>query len=499
MKPQIFSKLTSIVSSQLAMIKQLFTKIYTLSSKITQKVTKMVRDFIQTLMKNPADKKDYIKIGKFYVSKKLFLFICIGVAFFIYFIVQFAYPWADGRLWTASMRVNSKKYSTFTGKARVKDSVGVVIYEGQMQDGSITGYGKQYDAKGNLVYIGDFVDSEYSGKGELYSEGVMIYRGAFAQNLFEGQGEMYDQKGNHIYSGNFALGQRSGKGISYYPSTGAKEYYGEFANDLREGKGIFYTEDGNYTLYEGDFSAGLYSGSGKLYENGKLKYQGAFVSGQYEGEGTLYDVETGNVLYQGAFVAGKYEGTGTLYDPKTAKIIYEGEFLAGQRQGEGASYDKLGAASYNGSFKDDSIDHLTYLGAAVEDITAQFGKERYRTTVDDRLILTYTNLDTAVIFKADEEGAYTCEKMIMGLRDGIFGLKATSSQEDIRNVMGQAFSSIEAHRFAKYYDTAFNQLSINLSSKKAAPSDKFIMDNYFVRFYYNDNKTEIKAVEVSQM
>ncbi len=493
------AKLVGIISTQLNGIKQQFAKVKQVFAKVVQVVNKFVKKTFDLLMRKPSDKSDYVRIGKFYLSKRLLTIICLGIIVVIFIFVQFFFPWADGRLWTANIKLNSQKYHTFTGKVRVKDDMGVMIYEGQMKDGQIEGEGKQYDSKGELVYVGSFEKSQYSGKGELYSNSVMIYSGTFAKNLYEGQGELFDETGKLIYSGNFALGQRSGKGVSYNPKTGLRKYYGDFANDLPEGRGVLYEEDGSSILYDGDFIAGQYSGTGRLYEKGVLKYQGEFAEGLFEGNGTLYDTATKKILYQGAFVKGLYEGEGTLYDPNTSKVIYSGQFTAGQRQGTGSSYDRLGSVSFNGEFKDDNINYLNYLGAPLDDVTAQFGKESYRTTVSDRLILTYLSLDTSIVFIPDaEKDTYLCEKIIMGTRDTFMGLKSNSSKDEIEQVMGQPFSSVNFN-FSSYYDTIFSQLSINLSSKKGAPSDKFVLDNYFIRFYYNANRTEIQSIEVGSM
>lgn len=465
-------------------------------SRARTKLSSFIRRIIDLLIKKPSSKQDYVKIGRNYFSKRALFYAVIFLGIGVYFTTNFAYPWADGRLWYATMTVNSEKYNSFSGKAKVYDNVHVLIYEGQMSEGVISGKGKQYDARGNLVYIGNFENNQYSGQGELYSNGIMIYSGTFAQNLYEGEGKQYDQKGNLIYSGSFLAGQRSGTGVEYDPDTQLKIYYGAFLNGAREGKGTAYAEDGSSILYEGDFLAGKYDGQGTLYDSGKLKYKGEFSNGLYEGAGVLYDIDTGKVLYDGEFKAGKYDGKGKLYDSKTGTLVYEGEFVGGAKEGEGASYDDLGALSFSGAFKDGNVDYINYIGKSDSDVTAEFGKESYRTERDGMLILTYLGQDISVIFEGDEKGVYACTKIVKGTKDSIFGLNANSSQEDIQSVLGSPYSSIN-YTFASYYSTVFENLSINLSVRNAAPSDKFVMENYFVRFYYNSDKTKVECVEIS--
>lgn len=495
----IISSIKTVFTNQTGKIKNIYNSFNREVSSVGKKIAKKLQKFIDILMNPPKDKNDYVKLGKFYFSKRFVIIASIVVVVLGFVIVKYAYPWADGHLWTATVKVNSDKYNSFSGRAKVKNYDGRIIYIGDMADGKITGKGTQYDLEGNVVYIGQFENGEYSGEGEQYSNGIVIYSGMFSKSLYEGEGKLYDSQGKLIYSGSFSVGQKSGKGVEYDASTGNKLYYGDFVSNLREGKGTEYTLDNRYTLYEGDFVAGKYEGSGRLYEEGKLKYQGDFVGGVFEGKGTLYDIATNHVIYEGEFAAGKYNGEGTLYDPTTTKIIYKGNFEGGFKSGEGSSYDRFGGISFNGEFKDDNVNYINYMGKSLEDVKSEFGKENYQTSTKGKTILTYLGLNVSLVFKADEDtGSYVCEKVVMGNKYTFMGLGAKSSSEDVKNVMGSPYSSIK-YSFADYYATIFKQLSINLSSSDTPPSDKFIMDGYFIRFYYNQNKTQILAVEVSSV
>lgn len=496
MQSNMFRKLNSRISSKLNP-RAITSKLRSLFRKLIQKVRTYATKFVQTLLKKPKDKSDYIKISGVYVSKRFIMFFIIGLILFIFVFVQYIFPWADGNLWTATIKVSSQKYQTFSGKARLKDNSGNVIYVGHIEQGNIEGFGTQYDLNGNVVYVGNFSNAQYSGSGELYYNGYVMYKGEFSQNLYNGEGNLLDENGNTIYSGSFENGQKSGKGIEYNTSTNLKKYYGDFANDLREGKGTEYDSDGVTILYEGDFKSGQYSGSGKLYQNATLKYDGEFSNGLYEGNGTLYDLDTKNILYIGEFSAGLYNGSGSLYDINTKKLIYNGEFESGNRKGTGELYDSLGSVAFNGDFRDDNIDYVSYIGQSMDEVKEQFGKESYKNKVSDRMVLTYLGLNVSIIFKEDTDaGTFNCEKFIMGTKYPFKGLGSKSSKEDVEAVMGESFSSIN-FKFPDYYDRAFTDLSIDLKGKTMAPSDKFLMSNYFIRFYYTQDKSKIKAIEVS--
>ena len=492
----VFSGLTSFFKS-FNINKYISTAIQSVV-KFLKDIVSNVLEFLKKFLLKPTRKEDYVKVGQRYFSKRFIAMLTTGLIVGAVFVTSYAYPWADGRLWTASVVYNSSKYQKFSGKAKVYDN-GHLIYVGTMAEGKITGHGKQYNESGNLVYEGDFILGEYSGTGQLYNNDKMIYEGSFLKNLYEGAGKIYNSDGQLIYSGSFVGGQKSGEGIEYDPKTKFKIYSGQFANDMREGKGTLYESDGSTQLYTGNFVAGLYEGDGQLNENGKLKYKGAFKSGLYEGEGTLYDVSMGTIIYQGAFVAGKYEGQGTLYDSTLQKMIYKGEFIAGEKKGKGESYDKFGATVFNGEFSDNTIAYLQYFGKTYDDISKEFGKESYKATVNNVMIVTYLSKNVSAVFDKDlEKNAYVCNKIILRSQAGFKGITQNSTQDEITKIMGQPYSSIQ-YKFDLYYNTVFSNLSVNLNSNNTAPSDKFIMDNYFIRLYYNQDKTKVLAIELCRM
>ena len=223
---------------------------------------------------------------------------------------------------------------------------------------------------------------------------------------------------------------------------------------------------------------------------------GNFENGEYSGSGNLYDLDTGVVKYSGEFKDGLYDGTGVLYNVNTSVMEYSGSFSKGKKQGVGTYYDKLGSQKFNGNFRSDSIDYIGYLGANVDKISSEFGQESYRSEVDNKLIITYLNHDASIVFKVDEaEGEYVCEKIILGIKEEFMGLGAQSTAIERRSVMGEPFSSIN-YSCPNYYKTVFSNLAINIDNIEKVPSDKYIMDSYFIRFYFNEGRTELKCIEI---
>ena len=496
----LISRISVTLQSQIAILSNFFIQFKNIGTRATQLIQRKAQHVFQAFLREPQKKEDYLKIFGIYFSKQ---FVCTSLTILgvlVYFVVFFAIPWAEGKVWAANLNVDTSKYSSFTGRAKVHDQTGVLVFEGALKNGLPEGEGTQYDSKGNIIYKGNFSGGKYSGEGELYnSDKVLIYSGAFENNKYQGNGKLYNNIGKVIYVGDFAVGLRSGKGIEYDPDTVLKKYYGEYSNDVPNGNGVKYEDDGINILYEGGFKDGNYGGEGKLYSHNALQYSGNFENGIYSGIGNLYNTDTGALIYSGEFKDGLYDGAGTLYDPSTEVMIYSGDFSKGKRQGSGKSYDKLGSQLFDGNFRGDSIDYIAYLGKSPDDVTKEFGQETYKTEVSGKMIITYLNLDASIVFKIDEEkGEYTCEKIILGIKEEFMGLGAKSTAVERRNVMGDPFSSIN-YTCPDYYKTVFSNLGININNIKSIPCDKYVMDNYFVRFYFNEGRTELKCIEICSM
>ena len=103
------------------------------------------------------------------------------------------------------------------------------------------------------------------------------------------------------------------------------------------------------------------------------------------------------------------------------------------------------------------------------------------------------------MFKIDEEkDEDVCEKILLGTKEKFMGLGVQSSSMERRNIMGDPFSSID-YNCPDYYKTVFANLGININNINAIPCDKYVMDNYFIRFYFNSGRTELKCIEICSM
>lgn len=496
----LFKRVTTTMESQLSAVTSFMVQVQNIGNQATQRVQQAIQKFTQKLLKKPDCKDDYWRLFGLYFSKRFVLIATVVVGVVGYLMISTVYPWAEGRLWTAQICLNSEKYTKFEGKAKVYDTVGVLVYNGSLSKGHPQGYGIQYTADGKLLYKGNFDSGKYSGEGEKYnSDGVMIYSGNFSNNLYEGDGKLFNDIGKVIYMGDFSSGMKNGYGVEYNPETNLKTYQGSFENGTRSGNGIEFESDGTTILYCGAFQNDTYSGKGKMYENGVILYEGDFINGLFEGQGTLYDLDMNAIKYSGEFKSGVYNGAGKLYDVNTSVVVYEGMFSNGKKQGEGTSYDKLGSQTFTGTFRSDGIDFIAYLGTAPDKVKEEFGDPSYITEKDDRMIITYLGLDVSIVFKVNEEtGEYACEKIVLGTKQDFMGIGAQSTAIERRKVMGEPFSSIN-YSCPNYYKTVFSNLAININNISSIPTDKYIFDSYFIRFYFNEGRTELKCVEICSL
>ncbi len=466
MNLDIFGQISKIVGRQVNNISKKITRAFKMAAKPVTHLNKYVREQVKAMTRRPSSRQDYVHIFGVYLSKRFLGLSVIGVVLGATLVSTVIYPWLEGRLWTPTILLNSPKMAAYTGPARIKNDMGVIIYDGDVENGQLTGWAAQYDTEGNLVYIGEFLNAKYNGHGSLYQNGVLIYEGDFSENLFSGEGAQYDETGALIYQGGFSQGERSGTGMEYRPDTHTLSYYGSFVGGVREGSGVAYEEDGKTVCYRGDFLAGLYEGDGGYYENGVLVYQGQFSQGLYEGSGTLYDAQ-GNMVYQG-------------------------EFSKGSRQGAGTVYDAVGSALYTGTFLDDNVNFIGYLGAAPEDIAAAFGSPGYTGTVDGVRILTYLNLGTAFICADNGEGMFTCDRVLVDIDQAFLGISRDSAQEELESLLGERFTTLELDLTSERA-AAFQQLSLDVP--ETGRVDKYLMSTYYIKLYYDTSGQRLTAVE----
>lgn len=461
-----FSQISKVIGRQITNITKKITRAVKMAAKPVVYLNTYVRAQVKSMTRRPSSMEDYVRIGAIYLSKRFLALSVVAIVLVVTLFSTVIYPWLEGRLWTPTILLNSRKLASYTGPARIETEQGVLIYEGDVVAGELTGTATQYDTEGALVYTGEFRNAVYDGYGSLYVDGVLRYEGQFTDNLYNGDGRLYDENGSLIYQGGFSQGLRSGRGMEYRPDDHTLLYYGDFANDLWEGSGVVYEADGTTICYRGNLVAGRYEGDGSYYENGTLIYQGQFAQGLYEGTGTLYD-EQGNVLYQGAF-------------------------SKGQRQGAGTVYDALGSPLYTGEFLENNVNYMGYLGATPEDISATFGTPGYTETEGTYQILTYLNLGTAFLCVDDGTGLYTCQTILADVEEEFLDITRDSSEEELTALLGQRFSTLTLDLTAER-QTAASQLSLGLPEQGRV--DKYLMSNYYIKLYYDAAGEKILAVE----
>lgn len=320
------------------------------------KMAKKIRDPIRKML-NAKEKslKNYVSIGRYYVSKRLLAFALIILCVLIFFIFIKPPAFIDKFFHrTKVIHAQSDKPIAYSGKAKLYDEQQAFRYEGDFVEGQYEGLGKLYDVNGILIYEGEFKKGLYNGNGSEYSgQGVPVYRGQFVNGIHSGQGILFYPNGNIQYKGEFQNGLFSGSGALHNPQ-GLLQYEGGFSSGNFNGQGKKLNDQG-IVIYEGGFTNNEYSGSGKLFNDaGSILYEGGFAGGKFSGEGTAY-YANGHVKYVGSFLAGAYGGQGALYN-EAGGPLYEGSFVGGKFQGIGTVYDESGKPVYQGDFKNNVYD-----------------------------------------------------------------------------------------------------------------------------------------------
>lgn len=236
------------------------------------------------------------------------------------------------------------------------------VYEGYYKDGMPHGEGREYrydaeytfekdeDMDPNLYYEGTFVENEYCGYGTLYnldskSEGV------FFDGVLNGYAKRWyldssDKKTNKL-EGSYVDGSLNGAGKKYYPD-GTILFDGDYKNG-RSVRGISYFSDGNIR-YTGEWDGNEYEGNGKLYwKSGSIRYDGDWLDDKRTGSGTSYR-EDGTIEYIGGWSENNYSGYGKLYYEDGTTLQYDGRYNDGVQSGNGNEYYRDGTLRYSGNW-----------------------------------------------------------------------------------------------------------------------------------------------------
>lgn len=424
-------------------------------------------------MGRPDCLEDYIKKGDIYIAKQ-FLFkmvLCFCVVLFC--ITQYVYPFLRGKIVTAEIAVNTNDFFEFTGKAKVYQKDGSLLYKGILQQGNAEGQGEVYQ-HGKMVYKGELSENQYHGTGKLYQNDKKIYEGEFLNNQYHGTGVLYDKNGIMRYSGTFEHGNKK-QGVSYFEN-GTMQYKGSYENGLYQGEGILYASGSeNVIRYQGTFFQNQYEGKGILYQKGKMLYEGNFSKGLYQGEGILYDIQTGKILYQGTFLNGAYSGNGSLYQSNTGRLLYEGDFLEGKKNGFGTLYSENGTKIYTGAFYHDDIDYKQYIKSNLDEIREDFGRETELIMLDDAIVTVYEHLKVVFIFQFSENGESPNLKSIQFL--------GVQNIDNIKN--GMTFYDVKQQY--KQYEFVESNIQVTEQQKMIfSICDKQISTVYALTYTLND-------------
>lgn len=487
------------------MLRGQINKIKNLTRKLNTKIRKTFQSMVSYVFGKPTSLKDYFMLSQWYVSKRFLGKLAVITILAVLFLKNVAFPFLEGRVWPASVVVNSTKFHELTGKAKVYDKKGGLLYQGKLKDGAADGTGEVYQNH-QLIYKGDMKDNLYEGKGTLYQNGMVKYKGGFGSNLYEGEGALYYDNGSLKFQGTFEQGNLK-KGVEYY-ANGMKKYSGEYTNGLFSGFASFYDKSkenkliysGNYKegkkngygklyqsgslLYDGEFLNNLYQGNGKLFCGGKLWYDGQFVSSKMNGIGSLYSLVTGKMVYQGNFQNGVYEKTGKCFDDVTGRMIYDGEFSNGFYDGKGILYSKSGQKLYEGTFFKGQIDYMQFCKADADTIQKAFGKEDTLELFENQFMSVYEDLSVIFTFDfAEGQERPTLSNMKFLGEQNINGVYNGEPLKSIKRKLGkEGFTSYE---FVVGENEAFlsKWMDKDFSEGDVLYCTKYNFDDYYIRMY----------------
>lgn len=446
------------------------------------KLFKHMSDVLYNLFSKPSSLKDYVAMGDVYVSRRLLCIIAAGLLTAGVSVKEYLIPYLEGRLWIPTIVINTNKYHTYSGKARVVSKDGMLIYRGDLDNGEVTGLGELFDSRA-LVYEGEFLKNNFSGGGKLYdTDGNLKYQGVFENGSYK-EGSLYFKNGPLKYEGSFEDNLYN-QGKLYFEN-GNLMYEGVFdTGGYKEGK--LYLENGNL-LYEGGFMNNRYNGAGKLFDGGFCLYDGGFSDNLYNGYGKLYKPYTDNLLYEGEFEKGQYDGYGDLYFHKGGRIMYAGDFSRGLYSGDGVLYNIQGREIYKGAFFKGGIDYIPFVDKDIETIRSAFGEERRLITLSNSFLLVYDDMRIMFEFSyADEESEPTIQRI---------KLLGEQAFEGVRNGMtADAFrGNFETDIFTEYLfivneedEIPFGFVNSRLKENDEAYSIKYNLESVYVRAFFED-------------
>lgn len=411
-----------------------------------KETTSKVQEYMQGLFeKKEKSLKDYIRIGRYYVAKRLIVIISILLIAILYVIIF--RPSAIITRFTNSFAVfstSAKDLKRFTGKAKIYNKDKKLQYKGDLADGKYSGTGQVYYSNGKVSYDGSLAEGVPSGEGKSYnSDGSMLYSGSFKSGLYDGKGTLYTPDGAIKYDGDFKSNTYYGSGTLYYKAK-VIEYQGAFVSGKYEGAGKLYSENGKL-LYDGNFLGGVYSGDGTLYfPDESVKYKGSFSKNLYSGAGIL-NYPSGKNLYTGNFLNGKYDGAGKLFS-SNGSLLYDGSFASGLYQGFGTLCSTSGAEVLKSFFDKGIPDYTKFLNMNYKDLSASIG-DPLSETQNKNLTAEENYSKYGIAFTLSPASAPTSKGSVTAVRASgkfpVLGILPGQKLTDVRKKLGKPVYSLK--------------------------------------------------------
>ena len=217
--------------------------------QLVKKIMSMLKDV------SPRHRKDYYRIGKWMVSRRLLyrlaIVVCLICIIFILAMKPVGSLWGTGGY--PAYRYSSLPLKFHSGKVEILGKSGYTAYIGQVKKGAAQGNGTLYRKNGSVAYQGKFEKNMYQGNGTLYREnGTKEYSGSFQKGKKQGKGKLYTENGDLIYNGRFRNDP-----ILFDEMVGKKT---EDAAKRYRGSMILYHMEDSMCTYMEEINA-LYSGS----------------------------------------------------------------------------------------------------------------------------------------------------------------------------------------------------------------------------------------------
>ena len=185
-------------------------------------------------------------------------------------------------------------------------------YEGEWRDDGINGKGICIYSNGQK-YEGEWENANQHGSGTLYDKkGIIIYQGQWENGIFIGayEGSLTDENGT--YTGQVDNQKKNGKGLLKYSKQkdGLFKFEGEWKND-KTIKGTYFFEGGS--SISGTFSDDYSSGKGTITQHDGVTFEGSWENLQLphvvDNNISLFMIpDLNSIIFAQEFVKDEFQG-----------------------------------------------------------------------------------------------------------------------------------------------------------------------------------------------